>query len=878
MILATPGQASAGRRTNCVSPVPSKSIVSTTDVQQREQDVISMPDAAQQPCVYWGATLHGKRKYGGSHGDVCQICGNRGNEHQEPRPTELLLCDYCPFAAHYRCINEPPIYKVPSGDWSCARCNQLYHVREQKRQAEKQRVREINEKRRHEAMEAKMEEKKRRQEERAASKKRKLEQHKLDQELKRQRRDAERDARRLLKLEKCAKQPKNLSTVNVQDLYTLLGIPHSHRILPGDVEAAFESMSHTIESSLAQAASDGDNEVVSCEEEDKMRCKHAEMVEAKTLLELLGQAWVEEEARFRDAVIEAEAYAKEQSPPAVLPEVGQIVWAMTPDGGWGLWPGRVIGSSSPVKSNGSPEQQSPEYVVDWIDGSSDPGIPLHCVYPFEPYLLHNTHNCSNEKNPDFQENVFKAVRELMKKSGSALTPDQCQQMMDVLDGTTRRRFKQKIGSLVAILGIDQQRVDRAKPYFHPRPPPVSVEVRYMAGNKHEQEFLLHAVDWRQSKNANNWVRRRFILPFNKATQQLLGNVNFFVRFRQMKVEDEGKERRDMDASACSAAQAEAEQHAHLEEMAVDAASCASNPANTEANLASAGGASVTVVRALRRTHMDASPDAIKAIRDKDIGVAHALFARIGPPSACIMGEVIRWSTAEMLRALLELGGSENARVNGQPLLNLAVEAGAQRKVAVLLDFNPLFAQNRQKMHALHFAARTGNAPIMKMLLEYLPKNAAKKKFVNMRDDQGWTPLHWCATPEHEYLSIGTGACAELLLDHGAQMEVQDMKKRTALWWAACRGNSPIIQLLLQRGAEKEWSQCAAFSRDISMGISKTKVRIVPRPGADAERFAGYRDFVYIEHSIGNPATLDRKCCACRDAVTKSANSAKSGQV
>ena len=37
-------------------------------------------------------TLHGKRKYGGSHGDVCQICGNRGNEHQEPHPTELLLC------------------------------------------------------------------------------------------------------------------------------------------------------------------------------------------------------------------------------------------------------------------------------------------------------------------------------------------------------------------------------------------------------------------------------------------------------------------------------------------------------------------------------------------------------------------------------------------------------------------------------------------------------------------------------------------------------------------------------------------------------------------------------------------------------------------
>ena len=98
-----------------------------------------------------------------------------------------------------------------------------------------------------------------------------------------------------------------------------------------------------------------------------------------------------------------------------------------------------------------------------------------------------------------------------------------------------------------------------------------------------------------------------------------------------------------------------------------------------------------------------------------------------------MGEAIKWSTAEILRGLLELGGSENARVDGEPLLNLAVEAGAQRKVAVLLDFNPLIALNRRKMHALHFAARTGNAPIMKMLLEYLPKkHAAKKKLVSER--------------------------------------------------------------------------------------------------------------------------------------------------
>ena len=572
----------------------------------------------------------------------------------------------------------------------------------------------------------------------------------------------------------------------------------------------------------------------------------------------------------------------------MLPEVKQIVWAMTPDGGWGLWPGR-ISAETELLPRSSQEEDRLEYAIDWMDGSHDIGIPLRCVHPFEPYFLHNTGNGSNEKNPDFQESVFDAVRELLKEPGSALTPDQCQQIRDVLDGKARRRFKQKMVSLAGILGVDQKRVDMAKPYFHPRPPPVRVEVPQMfnagqkvvfwheakllaarvvlsrSGKNHEQEFLLHAVDWRQSKNANNWVHRELILPLNKATHQLLGNLNFFLSFRQMKLEDKEKDRRDMDASACSAAQAEAEQHAHFEEMDAEAASLTRTPASAKPNSASTS-ASFTVVRSSRR--MEASPEAIKALRGKDIGVVRELFKRTGPPPECIMGEAIKWSTAEILRGLLELGGSENARVDGEPLLNLAVEAGAQRKVAVLLDFNPLIALNRRKMHALHFAARTGNAPIMKMLLEYLPKkHAAKKKLVDMRDDQGWTPLHWCATPEHEYLSIGTGACAELLLDHGANMDVQDTKQRTALWWAACRGNSPIIQLLLKRGAKKEWFTYAAFGKDISMGISKTKVPIVPRPGAEAERFAGYRDFVYIEHSIGNPAALDRKCCACKGPCT-----------
>ena len=46
------------------------------------------------------------------HEDLCAKCNHGG---------ELICCDKCPLAYHLECC-EPPLSKVPKGDWKCEEC------------------------------------------------------------------------------------------------------------------------------------------------------------------------------------------------------------------------------------------------------------------------------------------------------------------------------------------------------------------------------------------------------------------------------------------------------------------------------------------------------------------------------------------------------------------------------------------------------------------------------------------------------------------------------------------------------------------------------------------------------------------------------------
>ncbi|KAK5649751.1 hypothetical protein RI129_000780 [Pyrocoelia pectoralis] len=90
------------------------------------------------------------------------------------------------------------------------------------------------------------------------------------------------------------------------------------------------------------------------------------------------------------------------------------------------------------------------------------------------------------------------------------------------------------------------------------------------------------------------------------------------------------------------------------------------------------------------------------------------------------------------------------------------------------------------MTALHLAAKAGNLPACKLILESLPINL---NFVNIPDDGGWTPLVWAC--EHGHFEI-----AKFLLYNSADPLLRDVEQNIALHWAAFSGSSDIAELLL----------------------------------------------------------------------------------
>jgi hypothetical protein len=67
--------------------------------------------------------------------------------------------------------------------------------------------------------------------------------------------------------------------------------------------------------------------------------------------------------------------------------------------------------------------------------------------------------------------------------------------------------------------------------------------------------------------------------------------------------------------------------------------------------------------------------------------------------------------------------------------------------------------------ALHYAAREGNVKVAKLLID-------RGADVNVRDSQGWTPLH--EAMYFDYFKV-----AKLLLDHGADRDIQNNEGKTA---------------------------------------------------------------------------------------------------
>jgi len=141
-------------------------------------------------------------------------------------------------------------------------------------------------------------------------------------------------------------------------------------------------------------------------------------------------------------------------------------------------------------------------------------------------------------------------------------------------------------------------------------------------------------------------------------------------------------------------------------------------------------------------------------------------------------------------ALLEKGADANAQDNrGETPLQIASWRGDIEAMNSLLDHNAeMDAMNRDNETPLSLASSKGNLGAVRLLLDRRPDLAYQQ--VALRR----TALHVATIHGHQPI-------VQLLLDRGADINAEDRDCRTPLHLVADQGRDDIASLLLQRGAK-----------------------------------------------------------------------------
>ena len=162
-------------------------------------------------------------------------------------------------------------------------------------------------------------------------------------------------------------------------------------------------------------------------------------------------------------------------------------------------------------------------------------------------------------------------------------------------------------------------------------------------------------------------------------------------------------------------------------------------------------------------------------------------------------EAIQRQDAESVGKLLNSGASPDAVLSdGSPPLCAAVaQARNGLDIAVILLDAGANVRGRD-VHgatALMKAARLGNADMVEMLLEHAGQDGQSlvSEVIDLLDHKHQSALSLCSKHGH-------AACAELLLDHGASVDLVVADGNTALLLAATEGHDRIVRMLLNAGA------------------------------------------------------------------------------
>uniref|UniRef100_UPI00398EA006 ankyrin repeat domain-containing protein 27 isoform X1 n=1 Tax=Pristiophorus japonicus TaxID=55135 RepID=UPI00398EA006 len=139
--------------------------------------------------------------------------------------------------------------------------------------------------------------------------------------------------------------------------------------------------------------------------------------------------------------------------------------------------------------------------------------------------------------------------------------------------------------------------------------------------------------------------------------------------------------------------------------------------------------------------------------------------------------------ASLIDVLVSKGGAVNATdYHGSTPLHLSCQKGYQNVTLLLLDYKASTeVQDNNGNTPLHLACMRGHEDCVKALV-YYHLNACK---LNMTNDKGDTPLHIAAR-------WGYDGIIQVLLENGANTEIQNKMKETPL---QCALNSKILDLL-----------------------------------------------------------------------------------
>ncbi len=203
---------------------------------------------------------------------------------------------------------------------------------------------------------------------------------------------------------------------------------------------------------------------------------------------------------------------------------------------------------------------------------------------------------------------------------------------------------------------------------------------------------------------------------------------------------------------------------------------------------------------LQTEHLSDLPDntrkLLDACRHNDVAKLRDAVNKGGDPNAddgagnSALYYAILNKSVEMVFALLQAGAKvESSSERGAPLY-AAVMTGLVPLVTSLLDkkADPQEADPQWGMKAIHTAAYFGKPEIIRLLL------ARRCSEVNDLSKGGKTALHWAA-------QRGQADSIEALLELGADKEARTDEGFTPLHVAAANGRSAIVSMLLSAGAD-----------------------------------------------------------------------------